>query len=155
MSESFTCAFHGITHDGDCPRCFADRLESMTNLPRRFLAALAPHHHLCTCDKCMPAITLGGAVRREPSDIDVRDFANEFNCSMLDAREELRRSSAKTFDEAMREVGELRAARSETFWKLFRLSLCQSAVVHFRMEDLKRRAALSADGPMFLKPQGE
>jgi hypothetical protein len=67
---------------------------------------VAAHHDLCTCDKCMPMLTVGGAVCRGPFPIEADG----------------------EFETAMREVQSLRTARSETLYKLFRLSLCQTAI---------------------------
>jgi hypothetical protein len=36
--------------------------------------------------------------------------------------------SARTFDQVMKEVQALRGARANALWKLFRLSVCQSAI---------------------------
>jgi hypothetical protein len=75
---------------------------------------------MSTLDKSLQAPS-GGSCTPTPADSDaVASHATQILFSRV--------FEGKTFDEAMQEVQALRKARSETLFKLFRLSLCQSAI---------------------------
>ena len=83
-----------------------------------------PHGPRCDCSLCKPRLDtlMTGNRYATKGHIDIfdsRDMQIKFD-KLFETR---------TFDEAMREVHALRAARLESHWKLFRLSLCQSAIL--------------------------
>lgn len=100
----------------------------------------------CTCSICMPTITLlGGATKCvRCGQVGV----GPCGCGFQNETKTLNDAMRETFDDAMREVQSLRTARTETLWKLFRLSLCQKTIA-----DLQ--SVRTQETCMFFKRQAE